>query len=255
MKKRMLFISSLYLLGFGRYEAQIGIQTSNPQGTFHIDGAKDNAATGVPTLAQQANDVAVTPSGNVGIGTVSPSVKLEVTSPVLSGAIKIVDGSQGAGKVLTSDSNGVGSWSPAATAIKAVVTATTTSTVTTSSTQGVITYFPTLRLDFPVSGYYSLSINPHIVDASTARDPNGYVGGLYLRNTTTLATIQIGAANVNPGWPYGNYGYRFASFPFKYVPAGNYELGVTTLSTASAQQSTFEYYLPISTVVAVLFAQ
>ena len=43
--------------------------------------------------------------GNVGIGTTTPSEKLEV-----SGSIKIVDGTQGTGKVLTSDQNGKASW-------------------------------------------------------------------------------------------------------------------------------------------------
>ncbi len=42
---------------------------------------------------------------NVGIGTSTPSEKLEV-----NGTIKITDGTQGAGKVLTSDANGKGSW-------------------------------------------------------------------------------------------------------------------------------------------------
>lgn len=44
-------------------------------------------------------------SGNVGIGTTSPGQKLEV-----NGSIKMTDGNQGSGKVLTSDANGVASW-------------------------------------------------------------------------------------------------------------------------------------------------
>jgi hypothetical protein len=44
-------------------------------------------------------------NGNVGIGSTNPSEKLEI-----SGKIKIVDGSQGVGRVLTSDANGVGTW-------------------------------------------------------------------------------------------------------------------------------------------------
>ena len=42
---------------------------------------------------------------NVGIGTSSPGAKLEI-----AGDIKIVDGSQGVGKVLTSDAAGLASW-------------------------------------------------------------------------------------------------------------------------------------------------
>jgi len=42
---------------------------------------------------------------NIGIGTVAPDEALHV-----NGNIKIVDGNQGTGKVLTSDANGVGSW-------------------------------------------------------------------------------------------------------------------------------------------------
>lgn len=58
----------------------VGIGTKNPQAVFHIDGAKDNAET--PTAAQLANDFIVTPSGSVGIGTVTPdaSAILDITA-------------------------------------------------------------------------------------------------------------------------------------------------------------------------------
>ena len=50
------------------------------------------------------------PAGNIGIGTTTPSTRLEVNNGTTNGAIKIVDGTQGEGKVLTSDANGVGTW-------------------------------------------------------------------------------------------------------------------------------------------------
>ncbi len=77
MKKRIstlgLFIS---VMGF----AQVGINTTNPQTVLHVDGAKDNAATGAPTAAQQLNDFVVTSAGNVGIGTTTPQKKLDINA-------------------------------------------------------------------------------------------------------------------------------------------------------------------------------
>jgi hypothetical protein len=43
--------------------------------------------------------------GNVGIGTSAPSAKLDI-----AGTLKVADGTQGVGKVLTSDANGLASW-------------------------------------------------------------------------------------------------------------------------------------------------
>lgn len=59
---------------------QIGINTPNPQGIFHLDGNKNNNVTGLPTPEQQAEDFIVLPSGSVGISTVSPKGKLEIKS-------------------------------------------------------------------------------------------------------------------------------------------------------------------------------
>ncbi|WP_054510202.1 hypothetical protein [Chryseobacterium sp. ERMR1:04] len=48
-------------------------------------------------------------NGNVGIGTDTPANKLDINSST-AGAVKIVDGTQGADKVLTSDADGVATW-------------------------------------------------------------------------------------------------------------------------------------------------
>ncbi|WP_426482202.1 hypothetical protein [Chryseobacterium sp. R2ACT005] len=57
---------------------QVGINTPKPQGSLHVDGAKNNPTTGAPNLAQQQDDFTVMPSGNVGIGTTAPREKLDV---------------------------------------------------------------------------------------------------------------------------------------------------------------------------------
>ena len=54
------------------------------------------------------------PAGNIGIGTTNPATRLEVNNGTTNGAIKIVDGTQGVGKILTSDANGVGTWQSSA---------------------------------------------------------------------------------------------------------------------------------------------
>ncbi|WP_431612142.1 hypothetical protein [Chryseobacterium sp. 'Rf worker isolate 10'] len=78
MEKKIF--TTLALLSFVSAFSQVGINTTNPQGAFHVDGAKDNASTGAPTVSQQANDFVVTSTGNTGIGTVTPTNKLEIVS-------------------------------------------------------------------------------------------------------------------------------------------------------------------------------
>lgn len=56
-------------------------------------------------LAGLSEKMRITDNGNVGIGTIMPSEKLEV-----NGKIKITDGTEGTGKILVSNSIGVGSW-------------------------------------------------------------------------------------------------------------------------------------------------
>jgi len=81
MKKN---VSALMLIALGFLSfvnAQTGISTSNPQGTFHVDGAKDNPAAGNPSLTQQANDVVVAAqTGDMGIGITTPLNKLHVVA-------------------------------------------------------------------------------------------------------------------------------------------------------------------------------
>lgn len=75
-----LLVVLLVVVLFGSGYAQTGVGTRNPQGPLHVDGAKDNPTTGIPSAAQAANDVVVTNSGFVGVGVLSPVVKLDMRS-------------------------------------------------------------------------------------------------------------------------------------------------------------------------------
>ena len=118
MKKNIIISIGLLLSGFSY--SQVGINTVNPQGIFNIDGGKDNPTTGSGhTAAQQLNDFTVTAAGNVGIGKIAPSTKLHITTggtattPNATG-FRLEDGNQNTNFVLTSDTNGVGTWKPVA---------------------------------------------------------------------------------------------------------------------------------------------
>ncbi|MET3539001.1 tail fiber domain-containing protein [Chryseobacterium limigenitum] len=77
MKKKLIILFTIFC--FGSAFTQVGIHTQNPQGIFHIDGAKDNPATGVPNAAQQSNDLIMLNNGYVGMGTILPKQQLHIT--------------------------------------------------------------------------------------------------------------------------------------------------------------------------------
>ncbi|MGN7759612.1 hypothetical protein ACTJIV_19235 [Chryseobacterium sp. 22532] len=118
--------------------AQVGVNTQNPQGAFHVDGNKDNNISGTPSAAQQSNDFVVASSGNVGIGITSPGRKLDIKSTTTP-ALRIEDGTQQTGYVLMSDANGNGQW-------KAL-------------TQSIIGSFPATGYTGPVEQYTNIWTN------------------------------------------------------------------------------------------------
>lgn len=87
---------------------RVGINTENPQNTFHIDGNKDNPATGTPTALQQVNDVIVTNAGQIGIGTTTPSQNLDVA--IGNARVRNINTNIGdaiTDKIVVADANGV----------------------------------------------------------------------------------------------------------------------------------------------------
>jgi len=82
-----------------------GIQSGQLQ--IHTDISAADIVFGYGSSASFIETMRVKGNGNVGIGTTSPNAKL-----VVNGTFKVVDGTQGAGKILTSDAAGLASWQP-----------------------------------------------------------------------------------------------------------------------------------------------
>ncbi len=78
-----------------------GIGTIGSGGTYRM-GFFTYGGSNAASLLER---LTILDGGNVGIGTITPTAKLEV-----NGTLKISGGSPGAGKVLTSDANGLASW-------------------------------------------------------------------------------------------------------------------------------------------------
>jgi hypothetical protein len=118
-----------------------GIESNNhwsiTGNTGTIAGTNFLGTTDAQPLVLKTNNtewMRILTGGNVGIGTTTPAAKLEIDGASNS-TIKIVDGNQAAGKVLTSDATGQGSWqnNPAAS-IHASAQATDATALSTAAT-------------------------------------------------------------------------------------------------------------------------
>lgn len=101
------------MMAFAQEDGRVGINTDKPTATLGVKSQALNGATGTGAdtknlellNAADTKLVTVLDNGNVGINNEAPTQKLDI-----AGKVKIVDGTQGVGKVLTSDANGVASW-------------------------------------------------------------------------------------------------------------------------------------------------
>lgn len=94
MKKKILLLMGVFSLGL--LNAQIGINTDNPQALFHVKGT--------------TSDFVISSDGYVGSGTTSPAYMLDINT---SGDVPIrVNSGSGikGGMVLSSDANGAAYW-------------------------------------------------------------------------------------------------------------------------------------------------
>lgn len=87
----------------GNMIIQAGVGTGTGESTISFQNGTTLGNS--PTLQTMSTKMTILGNGNVGIGTTTPTAKLDV-----AGTLKVVDGTQGVGKILTSDASGNASW-------------------------------------------------------------------------------------------------------------------------------------------------
>lgn len=130
---KILFLTLVLILSvFSNVFSQIGVNTETPLSTtlLHIDPNK-NSSGSTPVYS---DDVVVMPNGYMGIGTVSPTNKLDIR-----GAVRIDDGGAIANYVLTSNSVGLASWKEKLSNRIGIWNIKRTSSITVSTTPTLLT--------------------------------------------------------------------------------------------------------------------
>ena len=122
-----------------------------------------DAATNKGALSNTSN---IYQMGNVGIGRSAPTAKLDVL-----GDFKLVDGTQGFGKVLTSDSNGKAKWQPLPTSSGSIVgqhyvQGTTSASIGAGSTANVPGMTLTITVPAGTTQTLMFTINGYMITSS-----------------------------------------------------------------------------------------
>jgi hypothetical protein len=155
------------------YGAFTGLNTTTPSGLLDINSFTSSST--YPSFRVRGwsssvlDPLTVIGSGNIGIGTASPSTKLHIYA-TQSGAFRLVDTTQGTNKILVSDSTGVGTWVTASTY--------TTGNGLTSSVSG---YNATFSI--------SLQSNSGLTVSSTGLSVNPLVAGTGLTWSTGVLSV------------------------------------------------------------------
>lgn len=174
-------------------------------------------------------------NNNVGIGTTTPSTRLDINNGSTPGAIKIVDGTQAEGKVLVSDASGVATWRDT-TGSALVINSTTGTNV---NILAAMTYLGANAV-VTTPGYYIVS--PRLI---TDKSPTGCGAFLaYNLSKSPTAAVNVAFPSQDIHVPTGSSSYDFIyTSNIAYLTAGTYYMQVRGSSspgcTTNTSRSTF----------------
>ena len=178
------------------------------------------AATGTTHFQVDGNTFNVDAVNNrIGLGVDAPTTKLHIDNGTTPGAIRIADGTQGEGKILVSDVNGVGTWRESSG----------TATVITSNAGPVTSLLPAGTMIYTganatvaLPGYYMISTR-----LITDKTPSGCGGFLALNFSQSPTTALNNAFPVQDVHVTGTINYDFIyTSNIAYLQAGTYYMRV-----------------------------
>ena len=197
---------------------QLGqIQSTNTIG-LSIESAGYTSFNTGPTYTEKMR---ITSGGNVGIGLTAPSTTLHVYA-TQSGALRLEDGTQGNGYILTSDANGVATWTASIYATDSNVVHKTGD----ESISGIKTFTNTGFLTSVVVQNYNT--NP---SSSALESINGN-GGMGIKSENTSSGIGIYSNSTSTGLNYVGANNGVTTFSVN-------KTGAVSIGTGTASNSRF----------------
>lgn len=135
----------------------------------------------------ETNGIAILDNGHVGVGTLSPGTKVHIVAGSAGTGFRLVDGSQGANKVLQSDANGNASWATNVSVTPAVIGVMGSGAANTSQNAYTGAY-----ITLP-NGKWSVSVSMMAVTSSS--------GDYWIRSgfSASSTTIALGADAISGG--------------------------------------------------------
>jgi hypothetical protein len=202
-------------------EEAVGINTENPQGVLHIDGASTaattNPQTGAVSALQASDDVVIDAEGRLGVGVVAPAARVHIYTATPGEALRIADGTEGEDKVLASDADGAGQWISIGAQWYAVLH---TSDANTNN-QNVFGFCPYINyasslissagqgslntaagtITVPYAGAYRITFSVHYMSNRTGTSPYWAASVLYVNNVIRWTPSIWGTASGNGSYP------------------------------------------------------
>lgn len=190
--KRIIILLGVLSIGLAYAQTgRVGINTDTPNATLDVKSTTGRTTSATKNLelrnGADTKLVTVLDDGKVGIGTDAPSTKLHIDNGTTNGAIRITDGTEGVGKVLTSDANGLATWKALQATTANYTSLKSSTTVDVHFYKDVDTPLPMDKFTAPKTGKYLVIYHSFLRNGGDMGEKSYYWGAW---KTTPPATAK-----------------------------------------------------------------